>query len=100
MSHSSARTSLRWYGFISRERIPLAGRCRRLAENFVPHSWSGEAREFVERESCGPPDSARGPRALPGVPGGTLNTYPLRGEGRGCLRAGAMRTLVGQAARS
>jgi hypothetical protein len=59
----------------SGERMPLAGRCRRLAENFVPHASSGEAREFVERESGGPPDSARGPRALPGVSAGTLNMY-------------------------
>src|SRR6266545_4178256 len=60
----------------SGERMPLACRFRRLAENLVPHSSSWEARKFVERESGGPPDSARGPRALPGVPGGTLNSYP------------------------
>jgi hypothetical protein len=61
--------------------MPLAGRFRRLAENFVPHSSSGAVREFVERESGGPPDSARGPRALPGAPGGALHTYERRLHG-------------------
>ncbi len=67
------------WGVFSRERMPLACRFRRLVENFVPHSLSRdlsrEVKKFVERESGGPPDSARGPRALPGVPGGTLKTY-------------------------
>jgi hypothetical protein len=39
--------------------MPLACRFRRLAENFVPHASSGEAGEFVERKSGGPPDAAR-----------------------------------------
>ena len=59
------------------ERMPLACCFRRLAENFVPHTLSCDARKFEQRES-GPDasgDSARGPRALPGVPDGTLNTY-------------------------
>ena len=55
--------------------MPLACFFRRLAENFVPHSSFPDAKKFEERESGGPPDSARGPRALPGVPGGTLNRY-------------------------
>ena len=59
----------------SGERVPLACRFRRLAENLVPHFSFWEERKLEKRESGGPPNSARGPRALPGVPGGTLNRY-------------------------
>ena len=61
------------------ERMPSACSFRRLAENLVPHAFTSETRKCEERESGGSPDSARGPRALPGVPGGTLKRYRLGG---------------------
>jgi hypothetical protein len=59
----------------SGRRVPLVGRCRRFAETSCPILRPVRPESLWNENPAGRRISARGPRALPGVPAGTLNTY-------------------------
>ncbi len=63
------------------ERTPLACGFRRRAENFVPQTfWLANLwRKWCEEDSGGPPESARGPRALP-VNFGSVGCFSQSGK--------------------
>ena len=76
---ADAGQARRLYAF-SGERMPLACRFRRLAENLVPHFSLGRRRSLRNEN---PVPTRReiqhaGRVRSPGVPGGTLNTYQSR----------------------
>ena len=64
----------------SGERMPLACRFRRLAENLVPHFSLGRRRSLRNENPAGRRIQHAGRVRSPGVPSGTRNPYALGGE--------------------